>query len=55
MDFQQIIMIILQYSKNNKLCVHDAIAPGVLQYIGLISERFKHKSHRLRRMGCHRW
>jgi len=53
MNFQQIVMIILQYSKNDKLSIHNAVAPGVLQYIGIIFKRFEDESHRLRYMSCH--
>lgn len=55
MNLQQIIMVILQYSKNNHLCIHSAIAPGVLQYIGIILKRLKHESHRLCGVSCHCW
>ena len=45
MNFQQIIVIILQYSQNNQLSIHDTVAPGILQYIGLIFKCFKHERH----------
>lgn len=53
MDCQQIIVIILQYSKYNELCIHNAVAPGILHDIGIILESWKHEIHRLCYVSCH--
>ena len=53
MNCQQIVVIILQYSKNNELCIHNAVAPGILHDIGIISESWEHEIHCLGCVSCH--